>query len=60
MRQCQTIWWMFGFAVTIIDFEWNDHVKLILIKNEMNVNWFVFEYIHVKVNWIINFVKKQL
>lgn len=34
--------------VKIIDFELIDFVKLILIKNELNVKWFMFEYINNK------------
>jgi len=41
-----------------IDFELIDYVKLILIKNKLKVKWFVFRYICVKVNWIINLCVK--
>lgn len=33
-----------------IDFEWVDSVNLILAKNKLNIKWFVFIYIHVKVS----------
>jgi hypothetical protein len=39
-----------------IDFELIDFVKLILAKTglKLNVKWFMFGYIHVKVSWILN------
>jgi hypothetical protein len=39
---------MFGSAVTRID-----SVELILDKSELNMKWFLFEYIYVKVDLII-------
>jgi len=36
---------MLGSAVTRINFEWIDYVKLILGKSGLNVKWFMFGYI---------------
>jgi hypothetical protein len=41
---------MFGSAVTTIDFDKIDFVKLILAKIDSKLKWFMFEYIHVKVS----------
>jgi hypothetical protein len=40
---------MFGFAVRKIGFDIIDSVKLILTKNDFNLKWFMFGYIHTKV-----------
>jgi hypothetical protein len=45
---------MFGSMVKKIDSEWIGFVKLILVKSESNVKWFMFGYIYVKVSWTIN------
>jgi hypothetical protein len=42
---------MFGSAVSKIDFEWIDYVKLFMVKIKLKVNWSMFVYIHVKVSW---------
>lgn len=39
---------MFGSAVTKFVFEWIDCVKLIWVKIEFYVKWFIFEYNFVK------------
>lgn len=44
---------MLGSAVRKIDFEWIDFGKLIVTKIVLKVKWFMFEYIDVKVSWII-------
>jgi hypothetical protein len=42
---------MFGYAVIENNFEWVHFIKLILFKNKiLNVKWFIFEYVYVKVN----------
>jgi len=43
---------VFGYAATKIDFEIIDFVKLILVKNELNVMWFMFGYSRIKVSKI--------
>jgi len=45
---------MFGFAMTIIAFEWINYVKLVIDKSELNVKWFMFECIYIKMNLAIN------
>jgi hypothetical protein len=45
-----TISCMFGSAVTIIDFDRIDSVKLILVKIDFKLKWFMFGYIYVKVS----------
>lgn len=44
---------MFGFAVTKVDFEWIGFVKLILVKIELLVKWFMFDQI-LQVSWNLN------
>ena len=46
--------YIFGYAVTRTDFEWIDFVKLIFNKSDLKIKWIVFEYINVKVSWMIN------
>ena len=41
---------MFGSALTRIDFDRIDSVKLILAKIDFKLKWFMFGYIHVKVS----------
>ena len=41
---------MFDSAVTRIDFDRIDSVKLILAKIDFKLKWFMFGYIHVKVS----------
>ena len=41
---------MFGSAVTRIDFDRIDSVKLILAKIDFKLKLFMFGYIHVKVS----------
>lgn len=33
---------MFDFALNVIDFEWINLIKLILIKPELNIKWLMF------------------
>jgi hypothetical protein len=42
---------MFGYAVRKIDFDKIDIVKLILIKIDFKIKWFMFGYIDAKVSW---------
>jgi len=42
---------MFGYAARKIDF---DYVKLVTTKIKLNIKWFIFEYINVKLSWIID------
>jgi hypothetical protein len=55
---------MFSFAVRKIDFDKIDFVKLILVKIDFKLKWFMFVYIYIKISWIknsnikINFRKK--
>jgi len=51
---------MFGPAVTRIDFEWIDYVILILGKSELNLKWFLFEFIYVKVNLTIILMRESI
>jgi hypothetical protein len=37
-------------AVIRIDFDRNDSVKLIPVKIDFKLKWFMFEYIHAKVS----------
>lgn len=39
---------MFGYMVIKINFKLIDNVKLILMKNELNIKYFMFIYIHNK------------
>jgi hypothetical protein len=41
---------MFGSAVEKIDFGRIVFVKLILAKIDLNIKWFMFGFIHVKVS----------
>jgi hypothetical protein len=41
---------MFSSAVTRIDFDRIDFVKLILVKIDFKLKWFMFGYIHAKVS----------
>jgi hypothetical protein len=41
---------MLGFVVKTIDFGIIGSIKLILTKIELQMKWFMFEYIHVKVS----------
>jgi hypothetical protein len=41
---------MFGSTVTRIDFNRIDYVKVILIKIDFKLKWFMLWYIHAKVN----------
>jgi hypothetical protein len=41
---------MLGSAVTRIDFDRIDSVKLILTKIDFKLKWFMFGYIHAKVS----------
>jgi len=50
---------VFGFAVTKVDFEWIGFVKLILVKIELLVKWFMFDEILVQVSWNLNFERKN-
>jgi hypothetical protein len=45
-----SIKYTFGSAITRIDFDTNDSVKLILHKINFKLNWFIFGYIHIKVS----------
>jgi hypothetical protein len=51
---------MFGFAVMRIDFKWIDSIELNLNKSELNVKWFMFEYIYIKVDLAINLTLKSI
>jgi len=51
---------MFGPVVTRIDFEWIDYVILILDKSELNLKWFLFGFIYLKVNLTINLRLKSI
>jgi hypothetical protein len=41
---------MFGFASSKIDFERINFVKLILVKIDFKLKWFIFGYIYVKMS----------
>jgi hypothetical protein len=43
-----------------IDFKWIDSIELNLDKCELNVKWFMFEYIYVKVDLAINLTLKSI
>jgi hypothetical protein len=45
---------MFGSAVTIIDFNKIDSVKLIMTKIDFKLKWFMFAYIYAKMSWTKN------
>jgi hypothetical protein len=51
---------MFDSAVIRIDFEWINSIELISDKSELNVMWFLFEYIYVKVDLAINLRLKSI
>jgi hypothetical protein len=51
---------MFGSAVIRIDFEWINFIELISDKSELNVKWFLFEYIYIKVDLAINLKLKSI
>jgi hypothetical protein len=41
---------IFGSALARIDFDRIDYVKLVLVKIDFKLKWFIFEYINVKVS----------
>jgi hypothetical protein len=41
---------MFSFAVRKIDFDKIDFVKLILVKIDFKLKWFMFGYIYIKIS----------
>jgi len=48
IRTCNFDDYEFGSFIIKNYFKWIDNVKLIVIKCELNIKWFMFEYIHVK------------
>jgi hypothetical protein len=45
---------MFGSTMKKVNFDRIDYVKLILIKFDLKIKWFMVRYIHAKVNWTKN------